>query len=72
VPEKGGELNLTLTAAADAKPAAGPFRVMVVGTDPAQPAAWPAVFALKKEAGQELIEQTTALWLTVAPQGAAK
>ena len=67
VPEKGGDVTLTLTAAADAKPAAGPFRVMLLGTDPAHPLAHVASANLRKEAGQELIPRTEALWLTVTP-----
>ena len=67
VPLKGGEVALTLTAASDAKPAAGVIRVMVLGTDPSQPAAWAARCSLRKEAGQELIAATDALWLTVTP-----
>jgi hypothetical protein len=67
VPEKGGEVTLTFAAAADAKPSAGPFKIVVVSTDPSHPAAWPVPCNLKKENGQELIGQTTALWLTVLP-----
>jgi hypothetical protein len=65
VPEKGGDVTLSLTAAADAKPAAGPLRIMLLGTDPKSPAAFTASCTLKKEAGQEMIERTDALWLTV-------
>ena len=67
VPDKGGDVTLTLSAAADAKPASGPVRVMVLGTDPAKPAARAAAAALKKEAEQELIPRTDAVWLTVLP-----
>jgi hypothetical protein len=72
VPEKGGEVTLTLAASVDAKPSGGPFKVVVVGTDPTRPAAWPAVFRLKKEAGQELVSETSHLWLTVLPAEAPK
>jgi hypothetical protein len=65
VPEKAGDVTLTLTAAADAKSAAGPIRVMLLGTDPAHPVAWVASSSLKKEAGQEMIERTDAIWLTI-------
>ena len=68
VPEKGGDVTLTLTAAADAKPAAGPIRVMLLGTEPTRPVAWIASCSLRKEASQELIGRTDALWLTVLPQ----
>jgi hypothetical protein len=67
VPEKGGDITLTLAAAGDAKPAAGPIRVMLLGTDPAHPAAWTASCSLRKEAGQEFIARTESLWLTVVP-----
>ena len=69
VPEKGGEVTLTLTAAADAKPAGGTFRITVLSPDRDRPAAWAATAGLRKEAGQELIEQTDAPWLTVLPAG---
>jgi hypothetical protein len=68
VPEKGGDVTLTLTAAADAKPAAGPIRLMLLGTDPARPVAWVASASLRKEASQELVSRTEALWLTVLPK----
>jgi hypothetical protein len=67
VPEKGGEVVLTLSAAKDAKPAAGPLRIMLLGTDPQNPAASAASASLKKDAGQEMILRTDALWLTVPP-----
>jgi hypothetical protein len=65
VPEKGGDVTVTVNAAADAKPAAGPIRVVLLGTDPARPVAWVASCSLKKEAGQEMIARTDVLWLTV-------
>jgi hypothetical protein len=67
VPEKGGKVTLTLTAAADAKPTAGPLRVSVVSADPARPAAWAAAAGLRTETGQELVARTLVLWLTVLP-----
>jgi hypothetical protein len=67
VPEKGGEVILTLTALADAKPAAGPVRIMLLATDPKRAAAWVATCSLKKDAGQELIPSTDAPWLTILP-----
>lgn len=68
VPEKGGEVVLTLSAAADAKPAGGLVRVMLLGADPKHPAAIPAFANLKKDAGQELVAKTPDLWLTVLPR----
>jgi hypothetical protein len=67
VPEKGGEVILTLTAAADAKPAAGPMRVVLLSTDVPRPAAWVAGCNLRKDAGQELVARTESPWLTVPP-----
>ena len=66
VPEKGGDVTISITAAADSKPAAGPLRVFVLSTDPSRPAAWPASCSLRKEAGQEFIARTETLWLTVS------
>ena len=67
VPDKGGAVTLTLSAAPDAKPAAGPVRVTVVSADPSRPAAWAAASSLGREAGQELVARTPAVWLTVLP-----
>ena len=75
VPAASGDMTVTLTAAADAKAAAGPFQVMVLSTDPQYPSANPASAALRKDKGQELVAQTQALWLTVlaaAPEPAKK
>jgi hypothetical protein len=72
VPEKGGEVAVTLSAAADAKPASGPVRVMLLGTDPDHPSAVIARASLKKEAGQEFIATTDSLWLTVLAAAPAK
>ena len=72
VPAKGGAVTLTLTAAADAKPAGGPFRILLLGTDPDRPEATPAAFDLTKPEGQqEYFKQTDSLWLTVAPDAPA-
>jgi hypothetical protein len=68
VPEKGGDLSLTLTAAADAKPASGPIRVVLLSTDVSRPAAWPAAAALEKEGSQQLVARTEQVWLTVLPE----
>jgi hypothetical protein len=65
VSEKGGDVSLTLTAAADAKSASGPIRIVLLSTDVAHPAAWPASASLEKEASQQFIPRTQAIWLTV-------
>ena len=65
VPENGGEVVLTLAASADAKPAAGPLRVLLLATDKARPAVNAAACNLRKDAGQEFVAKTEALWLTV-------
>jgi uncharacterized protein (DUF362 family) len=69
VPAKGGDVTLTLTTAATAKPANGVVRWMVLGTDPNQPEAYRASYKLRQEKDptQELIEYTEAAWLTVVP-----
>ena len=71
VPAKGGEVALALTAAADAKPANVPFRVLLLGTDLAKPEGVRGVFEIKKDrekAGtQELVDSIADLWLTVTP-----
>ena len=67
IPQQGGVVTLNLTAAPDAKPAAGVVRVMVLSAEPSHPAAWVAKCSLRQDAGQELIAATDALWLTVTP-----
>lgn len=67
VPPKGGEVELTLTAAPDAKPASGPIRLVVLGTDPQSPSVRVAEYDLSKEAGEGVIESTESVWLTVLP-----
>jgi hypothetical protein len=71
VPATGGEVTLTLTAAADAKPASGAFRILLLGTDPTKPENLTAVFDLSKErdkaGGQAYIDGIPELWLTVSP-----
>lgn len=68
VPEKGGDVTLTLTAAADAPPANQPFHVMILGTDRKKPEAWTAARDLRNGTGQELIALTEQIWLTVPPR----
>lgn len=68
VPEAGGEVTVTLTAAADAKPAGGPIRIALRAVDAqGTPTTTPATIDLSKEAGQELVRRTEAAWLTVLP-----
>jgi hypothetical protein len=67
VGEKGGEVELTLAAATTAKPSTAPIRLMLVGTDPENPFAQPATYDLAKEAGQQVLTSTEAIWLTVLP-----
>lgn len=67
VPDKGGDVELTFSAAADAKAKGGAIRVMVLGTDPNNPIAVPAAHDLAKDGGQEFISSTEAIWLTVLP-----
>ena len=67
VPEKGGEVTLALAATADAKAHSGPVRVSLLSTDKDRPSIKAAVFNLRKDAGQELVDKTDALWLTVLP-----
>ena len=73
VPAKGGEVEVTLSAAADAKAASGAIRFMLVGTDPEKPFARVARYDLTKEAaGQTLVEGTESVWLTVLPPPATQ
>jgi hypothetical protein len=69
---KGGEVEITLSAMGDAKPFSGPIRVMLLGTDPEHPFARAAVYDLAREKGQNLIDATEAVWLTVLPPPAAQ
>jgi len=73
IPAKGGEVEVTLSAAADAKIASGVVRFMLVGTDPEKPFARVAKYDFTKEAvGQTLVESTEAVWLTVLPPPATQ
>lgn len=71
VPAKGGEVTLTLAAAADAKPVSGSFRVLLLGTEPFKPENVPAVYDLRKDrdkaGNQEYVDSIAELWLTVSP-----
>jgi hypothetical protein len=68
VPEKGGDVTLTLSAAADVKGFNGVIRIAVLGTDVTHPEAWPARYDLhrEKETAEELLDWAEP-WLTVAP-----
>jgi hypothetical protein len=70
LPEKGGDVSLTLTATADAKPASGPIRIVLLSTDVSHPAAWPVAASLEKEGAQQLVARTEAIWLTVTADAA--
>ena len=73
VPAKGGEVEVTLSAEADAKAVSGAVRLMLVGTDPEKPFARVARYDLTKEAvGQTLVEGTESVWLTVLPAPATQ
>jgi hypothetical protein len=66
IPEKSGEIEITLTASPTAKPASVPIRLMLLSTDPENASAQPAIFDLSKEANtQQLIASTDSIWLTV-------
>jgi Bacterial pre-peptidase C-terminal domain len=75
IPASGGDVTLTLTAAGDAKPAAAPIRILLLGTQPTRPEFVTAVFEFAKDrekAGTpELIDRTADLWLTVTPPSPA-
>jgi hypothetical protein len=73
VPAKGGEVEITLTAAADTKAASGNIRFVLVGTDPEKPFARAVQYNPAKEpVGQTLIESTESVWLTVLPAPATQ
>ncbi len=67
VPAAGGDVKVTLTATAEAKPASQPFRVLVNSADASAPASHAAAFELrpKDAAGDVLITHTESIWLTV-------
>ena len=76
VPAKGGEVTLTLTAAATAKPASGPIRVLLLATDLNKPEGVVAQYDLRKDrdkaGNQEFVDSTGDLWLTVSPTASVK
>jgi hypothetical protein len=68
IPAKASEATLTLTVAADAKPANAPIRVMVLALDPTKPESRIACYNLRaeKEGAEELVDVTDP-WITVLP-----
>jgi len=70
IPAKGGEVTLTLMAAADIKPISAPIQLMLLGTDAAKPEARPIFYDLRKDRDKpgipELIDRTGDIWLTVS------
>jgi hypothetical protein len=72
IPAKtGGDVTLTLTAAADAKPYSGPIRVLLLSTDADRAESTAATIDLRKEldkaGGQGFIERSADVWLTLSP-----
>ena len=67
VPEKGGDVTLTLSATKTVKNHSGLFRILLLGTDPSSPRIKQAQASLDLElpVGKQLIEATDRLWLTV-------
>ena len=62
VPQKGGPVTLTLSAAPTAKPGGQPFRIAVLSPDEDKPAARFATFTLGEG---ELVKSADTAWLTV-------
>jgi hypothetical protein len=75
VPAKGGEVTLTLSAAADAKAWSGALRVLVLGTEVRRMEGVAARFDLRKDrdkaGNQEFIDGTGEVWLTMSPTATA-
>jgi hypothetical protein len=72
VPQKSGDVTITLSAAADLKPVSGAIGLMLLGTDPARPEARPIVYDLRRDKDKpgipELIDEAGELWLTVSAE----
>jgi hypothetical protein len=68
IPLKGGDVKLTLTAAADAAPANQPFEVLISGSAPEAPGTWKARFDFRgaEPRGDALVNEDSRAWLTVA------
>jgi hypothetical protein len=75
VPAKGGEVTLTLAAAAEAKAWSGAVRVLVLGTEVGRPDGVVARVDLRKDrdtaGNQEFIDWTGEVWLTLSPTASA-
>ena len=76
VPEKGGEVKLTLATAANAAPWSGPFRISLGPKDVANPSTPTLIqYALRdadNRRGTSLKDTSDRAWLTVTPAAAAK
>ena len=71
VPVKGGDVTITLSAKADAKPANLPIRVLALSTNPDAPRVRIAMASLKgtnSALGDLQINETDSVWLTVIPK----
>lgn len=71
LPKAGGDVTLTLTAAADAKPYSGPIRILLLSTDPDRAETVQATIDLRKDVdkvgGQGFIDRSPDVWLTLSP-----
>jgi hypothetical protein len=71
----GGDVALVLSAAADAKPASGLFRVLLLGTDASHLEVTAATLDLRKDVdkpgGQAFIDRAAEVWLTLSPTAEA-
>jgi len=69
--EKGGEVKVSLKAAADAPAASQPIRVVVttVGENPVSRTALFDFRVKNAKTGDPLITETDSIWLTVPPTG---
>lgn len=70
VPAKGGKVTLTLSAAADAKPAGQPVRVLTIATEGDTPLVRTALAPIKGQTHAKAIvtDTTEHVWLTVTPK----
>ena len=72
IPGTGGDVTITLSAKADAKPANVPIRVRVASGDISLPIVRYASAPLVPKGEDRLIDQTDDLWLTVLPRPLAE
>jgi len=72
VPAKGGEVKLTLSAAADVASASQPLEVVITTSAPDAPQAWRAAFDLRgvEPRGDRLVNEDSRVWLTVVGKAA--